>query len=131
MTGTPPPLESERVVVAAPMSFAGAWGRIVRTWRSWRASDLAGRPGFGIVLSVLVWVVLAIAVVAWWAFIVGWYLIWGLLLVPFRILRRGSRKRKAETLRHRETLAAIQGQQSYGAPPPAPVDDGPPPPPPA
>jgi hypothetical protein len=44
-----------------------------------------------------------------WIFVTAWYLVWGLLLVPYRLLRRGARKRKAEALRHREMMGAIQG----------------------
>jgi hypothetical protein len=35
----------------------------------------------------------------------------GLLVVPYRLIRRGSRKRKRQGYQHREMLAAIQGQQ--------------------
>jgi hypothetical protein len=30
------------------------------------------------------------------------------LLVPYRLIRRGSRKRKRQALQHREMLSAIQ-----------------------
>jgi hypothetical protein len=40
--------------------------------------------------------------------IVVWYLIFGILLIPFRLLRRGARKRKRETRMHEETLEAIR-----------------------
>ena len=30
------------------------------------------------------------------------------MLVPYRLIRRGSRKRKREALQHREVIAAIQ-----------------------
>lgn len=40
-----------------------------------------------------------------------WYLLFGLLLVPYRIIRRGQRKRRREELRHREMLAAIEAQR--------------------
>ena len=43
--------------------------------------------------------------------IVGWYLLFGLFLVPYRLLRRGARKRKSEALRHREMLGAIDKQR--------------------
>lgn len=36
------------------------------------------------------------------------YLTFGLLLVPYRLLPRGARKRKSEALRHREMLGAIE-----------------------
>ena len=44
----------------------------------------------------------------WWSVIVLWYLAFGLFLAPYRLVRRGSRKRKRETRMHRETLEAIR-----------------------
>jgi hypothetical protein len=44
-----------------------------------------------------------------------WYLVWGFWLVPYRLLRRGARKRKAEMMRHRELLGAIQGSSAASA----------------
>jgi hypothetical protein len=38
-------------------------------------------------------------------------LIFGLWLVPYRLLRRGARKRKAEAKRHRELLATLEAQK--------------------
>ena len=42
-----------------------------------------------------------------WLFVTSWYLFFGIFLVPYRLIRRGQRKRKREALQHRETLAAI------------------------
>jgi hypothetical protein len=36
----------------------------------------------------------------------GWLLFFGIFVVPWRLLRRGQRKRKQEELRHREFLAS-------------------------
>jgi hypothetical protein len=44
----------------------------------------------------------------WWLFILVWYLFFGLLLVPYRLIRRGQRKQRLEDARHREQLAAIE-----------------------
>src|SRR6202035_2813948 len=44
-----------------------------------------------------------------WTFVTAWYLFWGLWLVPYRLLRRGARKRKPEAMRHRELMGTIQG----------------------
>ena len=44
-----------------------------------------------------------------------WYLTWGLLLVPYRLVRRSARKRKLEALRHRELLGTIQGSAAASA----------------
>jgi hypothetical protein len=48
------------------------------------------------------------AIVMAWMTILCWYAMFGLLVVPYRLLRRGQRKRKREELRHRETLAALE-----------------------
>jgi hypothetical protein len=86
-------LASERVIINAPMSFAGA---AQRSWRIVEGNSKALIPG----------VVLVIAL--WWTAIVLWYLTFGLFLVPYRLLRRGARKRKAEALRHRELLETVK-----------------------
>lgn len=94
-------LESEKVVVAAPMSFAGSAARI---WKLVRLRpDPAGRALLGTVAVVLI--------VMAWLLVLAWYLFWGLWLVPYRIVRRGSRKRKRQALQHRELIATIQGQR--------------------
>jgi len=90
-------LQSEKVVVAAPLSYAGSAARI---WKLTGVSDqAAARIGLGAVAVV----VIAVA----WLFVTSWYLIFGLFLVPYRLIRRGQRKRKREALQHRETIAAI------------------------
>ena len=98
-------LASERVIVNAPMSFAGA---AQRTWRllGW----LQEKTGGNVWLRRFVWMPLVILVplVEWWALIVVWYCVFGLLLVPYRLLRRGARKRKAEALRHLEVMDALE-----------------------
>jgi hypothetical protein len=76
------------------VSFAGSLGRTTNVlWHD--------RP-----LAVNVIAVLAVPAIlaAWWSAIVLWYLAFGLLLAPYRLLRRGSRKRKREARMHRETL---------------------------
>jgi hypothetical protein len=97
-------LASERVIINAPMSFAGA---AQRTWRflGW----LQAKTGGNVWLRRLLWMplVILIPLLEWWALILAWYCIFGLWLVPYRLLRRGSRKRKAEALRHRELLDAL------------------------
>jgi hypothetical protein len=42
-----------------------------------------------------------------WTVVFSWYVSFGLLLVPYRLIRRGQRKRKREALMHREQLAAM------------------------
>lgn len=83
-------LASERVVIQSPMSFVGSSRRI------WKITDKV-KP-LTVPLAVLL---IALA----WVIVAAWTLFFGIFLVPYRLLRRGSRKRKQENLRHRETLA--------------------------
>lgn len=101
MSNTPARLASEDVIINAPLSYAGSAQRIFRLRRLGKA------PAATAAITVLAVVLVAAA----WVLVTGWYLTWGLLLVPYRLLRRGARKRKAEALRHREMLGAINSQQ--------------------
>jgi hypothetical protein len=96
------PLASERVVINSPMSFAGA------AQRAWRIRESA--PA-GVARFVLTIPVVLLLIPLWWTVIVLWYvvmtLVFGLFFFGFRVLRRGARKRKAEALRHRELLNAV------------------------
>lgn len=69
------------VIVAAPMSFAGSSQRI---WRLTRHS-MAWMP-LAVLLVALAWIVVA-----------GWYVVvfglFGLLTIPYRLIRRGQRRR--------------------------------------
>jgi hypothetical protein len=78
------------------MSFAGAAQRSVR----WTEN-----------LGPVQWAVVPWLLLVWWPTIVVWYVTFGLLLVPYRLLRRGARKRNAEALRHREMLGAVEGRR--------------------
>jgi hypothetical protein len=44
----------------------------------------------------------------WWMAIVTWYVVFGILLVPYRLIRRGGRKRTIEQKRHEELLEALR-----------------------
>src|SRR5437763_1034990 len=98
-TGPAARLASEDVIINAPLSYAGSAQRIWRIRR--RAAE--GWQAVAITLLAIFLILLA------WAFVTSWYLVWGLWIVPYRLLRRGARKRKAEALRHRELLGTIQG----------------------
>jgi hypothetical protein len=90
-------LQSEKVVVGAPLSYAGSAARI---WKLTGVTDQpAARIGLGAVAVLLI--------VCAWMVVTSWYLVFGLLLVPYRLIRRGQRKRKRQALQHRETIAAI------------------------
>lgn len=105
-TAEPPArLASEDVIINAPISYAGSAQRIIRLRR--RAD------GGAKLVAITVLAILLILMV--WAFVTAWYLMWGLWLVPYRVLRRGARKRKAEGLRHRELMGTIQGSAAASA----------------
>lgn len=91
-------LASEKVVVSAPMSFHGSAARI------WKLTD---SENIGLKWLLLTPFALLLICTAWFI-IVFWYLLFGLLLVPYRLIRRSSRKNKRDELRHRELLEAAQ-----------------------
>lgn len=90
-------LASEQVIVSAPLSFHGSAARI------WKVTAIENP--FVKWLLILPIALVLISVV--WFAIIFWYLIFGLLLVPYRLIRRGSRKNKREQLRHREIIDVV------------------------
>jgi hypothetical protein len=101
----PTRLASEDVIISAPLSYAGSAQRIIRLRRRARGErQLAAITALAVLLIVLVWV-----------FVTVWYLMWGFMLVPYRVLRRGARRRRVEALRHRELLGTIQGSAAGSA----------------
>lgn len=94
-------LESEKVVVSAPLSFHGSAARI------WKITQTA-TGGAQAALVALAIVLITFA----WTFVLCWYALWGFWLVPYRLIRRSSRTRKRDALQHREMIAAIEGQQN-------------------
>ena len=108
MSASPQPparLASEDVIINAPMSYAGSAQRIFRLRRR------AHSGGANVAVTVLAIVLVLLA----WVIVTAWYLLWGIWLIPYRILRRGARKRKAEALRHRELMGTIQGSAAASA----------------
>jgi hypothetical protein len=101
----PTRLASEDVIINAPMSFAGSAQRIMRIRRR---AEGGWKLGLITVLAILL-------IVMVWALVTAWYVTWGVLLVPYRLTRRGARKRKAEALRHRELMGTIQGSAAASA----------------
>lgn len=86
-------LPSELVIVQSPFSFTGSARRL------WRLTWL-GRPA-ALVLTVPT--ALSLIVLAW-CFVLVWYVVFGVLVIPWRLFRRGARRRRQEELRHREVL---------------------------
>jgi hypothetical protein len=97
-------LQSEQVVVEAPMSFAGSAKRI------WKLTDQENQ-WVRYLMMVLAVTLIAIA----WTLVLVWYCTFGLLLVPYRLMRRGSRKSKKQALQHRENLEALTQIQTAQA----------------
>jgi hypothetical protein len=106
-TSPQPParLASEDVIINAPMSYAGSSQRIMRLRRR------APEGWQNVALTVLAVLLVLVA----WALVTSWYVFWGIWLVPYRLLRRGSRKRKADAMRHRELMGTIQGAAAASA----------------
>jgi hypothetical protein len=96
---TGPPLASEEVVLAAPASYTGSAQRISKLARK---GPQEGWQYVAVQLGTLALIGLA------WLGVTAWYLTWGLFLIPYRLIRRGQRKRKLDELRHREQLAAFE-----------------------
>jgi hypothetical protein len=102
----PRELPSERVVVSAPMSFTGA---AVRSWKlvvyphgdGWMTAARAGT-----ITGVLA------LITVWWAAVLVWYFVFGIYLLPYRIIRHGARRRKVERLRHSELMQAMYRERS-------------------
>lgn len=87
------------VVIEAPMSFTGSAKRITR---------LAPR-GRGWITAAAVAGVALLLLIAW-ALVLAWYVLWGIWLVPYRLIRRSQRKQKRDALRHEELVRAIGGR---------------------
>ena len=97
----PAPLASEEVVLAAPASYSGSAQRI---WKLTRMGPQDGPLRWAIITGVITLIGLV------WILVSCWYLIFGLFVIPYRLIRRGQRKRKMEELRHREQLGAIESR---------------------
>lgn len=91
-------MRSETIVVEAPLSFAGSFKRLRNLL--WKDKGLATK-------TLLGWWMLPVAIGLAWAFVACWYVVFGLLLAPYRLVRRGNRKRKREQARHQELVEAV------------------------
>ena len=117
MSTAPMELQSERVIVQAPLSFTGSTKRILRLTEPHRALALKAVVGpwwkgtLRVLLDSLLVLAVGTSMLLAWAFIAAWYVLWGILLVPYRLIRRSDRNRKRDALQHREMLdAAIAAQ---------------------
>lgn len=118
-------LPSETVIVEAPMSFTGSAKRIWRgaghltssvghaTTERANAGGTAGTAWAVLAfLAVAVTWLTAVQIIAFaWMVILGWYVVFGVFLIPYRLIRRSQRKGQRDDLRHREMLAAVAQAQ--------------------
>lgn len=82
----------EVIAVSAPMSYTGSAKRIFKLTHIDNA--LLKWP-------LLVPIALILTLTAW-VFVTLWYLIFGILVIPYRLLRRSQHKAKRDNIRHRE-----------------------------
>lgn len=101
MNEQPAQYQSKKIIVEAPFSFTGATKRI---WPLTN-SDNAQLKYFVLVPSVIL--LLCVCYLA----IATWYAMFGLLLVPYRLMRRSQRKNKLRDAQHAELLAATRGHR--------------------
>lgn len=96
-------LESEKIVISSPLSFTGSAKRI------WNITDM-DNPVARVALSLIA----VVLIIFTWIFVAFWYVliyvVFGILFIPYRLLRRSSRKQKQAKLRHREVLDAIKNK---------------------
>lgn len=98
-------LKSEKVVISSPLSFSGSAKRI------WKITDV-DNPAMKVLLSLVAAALILLA----WIFVAFWYVliyvVFGILFIPYRLMRRSSRKQKQAKLRHREVLEAIEKKRN-------------------
>lgn len=95
-------LASEKVVISAPTSFSGSAARI------WKITDNDNAA-----LKWLLLIPIALTLISFaWFLVAMWYVVifglFGILVIPFRLLTRSGRNRKRDALQHRELLEAIR-----------------------
>lgn len=96
-------MTKKRDVVSAPMSFAGSLART----QNWLSHD----QELWFKIAVGWWAVVTLGLM-WWSLIFVWYLIFGLLLVPYRLIRRGSRKQNIQAKQHKEILEELKNNKN-------------------
>lgn len=75
---------ADTLILSSPLSFTGSAQRL---WRPVKTAHSAGAKwALGVALVFLIGMV--------WLFVVCWYLMWGVLVVPWRLIRRGQRRDK-------------------------------------
>jgi hypothetical protein len=79
------------------MSFVGSAQRLWKLTRGHANAWVNAAAYLGVILLITMA----------WAVVLCWYFIFGLWLVPYRIIRRGQRKRRMHDIRHREMLTMM------------------------
>ena len=92
--------KSDAVVISAPMSFTGSTQRIFK---------ITSVDNQLIKWLLLVPIAILLTLTAW-SFVLIWYIIFGIWLIPYRLIRRSQRKAKRDRLRHQELLDQINKQ---------------------
>src|SRR5438046_8642848 len=99
------------MILAAPMSFAGATRRLWRFWQPLAVEAQGWRKGG---LWTALWLMLVLA----WAGVLAWYLLLAafgvvplLILISVRMVRRNGCKAEVAQLRHAELMAALHDRQ--------------------
>lgn len=95
-------LASEKVIISAPTSFTGSAQRI------WKITATGNAWIKWLVLAPIALFVIMCA----WMLVFMWYIVifglFGVFVIPFRLLTRSGRNRKRNKLQHRELLEAIR-----------------------
>lgn len=107
-------LPSEQVIMESPLSFEGSAKRIIPA-----VYGAMPKQRWAVPVAPVV-VVLVISVT--WIGVMLWYVVWNIILIPFRLLRRLQLKEEVDELRHRELLDAISDTDTAHESPPA--DEG-------
>lgn len=84
-------MTSNKYTVQAPMSFVGSSRRL------WMISD-------NIIYRICAAIVL---IPTAWCFVLAWYMLFGILLIPYRLIRRGNRKNKLAKMQHKEVMEML------------------------
>ncbi|MFM8155496.1 MAG: hypothetical protein ACKOAF_05405 [Actinomycetes bacterium] len=98
-------MTTNHTVISAPMSYSGSLAR-TKNWL-WNNKPAAIKYGIGL------WAI-PLIIIMWWALICIWYISFGIFLIPYRLIRRGGRKRKREERMHAELLQAMNNHQKQG-----------------
>lgn len=93
-------MESEKIILQSPLSFAGSARRI------WRLSDTSWVQLFVLVpVIAMTWLLICV----WYVFAIVFF---GIFFLAWRLIRRRGREKKVDAARHREVLAALKSNQS-------------------